>query len=55
MIVINFYFIGTGGWIEYIQNGQIIKQTFDTSESLSNFIKDNNLPLIYKNCPNCLP
>jgi hypothetical protein len=55
MIVLDFYFIGTGGWIEYSQNGQIIKQTFDTSESLSNFIKDNNLPLIYKGCVDCLP
>ncbi len=54
MTVINFYFTGTGGWIEYSQNGQIIKQIFDTAESLHNFIKDNDLPLTYKGCINCL-
>lgn len=53
MIVINFYFTGTGGWIEYLQNGQIMKKTFDTAESLYNFIKNNNLPLIYSSCVNC--
>lgn len=55
MTIINFYFTGTGGWIEYSQNGQIIKQIFDTSESLRNFINDNNIPLLYEHCPNCLP
>jgi len=53
MIVLNFYFTGTGGWIEYNQNGQIIKQTFNTAQSLYLFIKENNLPLVYKHCPNC--
>jgi len=55
MIVINFYFTDNGGWIEYSQNGQIIKQTFNTAESLHLFIKNNNLPLTYKGCVTCLP
>jgi len=53
MIVTNFYFTGTGGWIEYIQNGQTTKKSFDTSESLYNFIKNNNLPLTYSGCLTC--
>jgi hypothetical protein len=55
MIVINFYFTDNGGWIEYSQNGQITKQTFNTAESLHLFIKNNNLPLTYKGCVTCLP
>ena len=42
MIVTNFYFTNSGGWIEYVQNGQTIKEYFDTAESLHNFIKENN-------------
>jgi|LakMenEpi03Aug12_release.lakeMendotaPanAssembly.Ray.scaffolds.fasta_scaffold500143_2 hypothetical protein len=53
MIVINFYFTNLGGWIEYFQNGQTIKELFDTSESLYDFIKNNNLPLTYSGCVNC--
>ena len=53
MIVINFYFTDLGGWIEYVQNEQIIKQNFDTSESLYDFIKNNNLPLTYYGCLTC--
>jgi len=53
MIVLNFYFMETGGWIEYLQNGQTIKEVFETSESLHNFIKDNNLPLTYSGCMTC--
>jgi hypothetical protein len=53
MIVINFYFTGTGGWIEYSQNKQITIQTFSSAESLHNFIKDNDLPLTYKGCISC--
>ena len=55
MIVLNFYFTDDGGWIEYLQNNQTIKQTFDTAQSLHDFIKVNNLPLTYKGCINCLP
>ena len=53
MIVTNFYFTSLGGWIEYIQNGQTIKELFDTSESLYDFIKNNNLPLTYSGCLTC--
>ena len=53
MIVINFYFTENGGWIEYSQNGQTITQTFDTAESLYNFIQVNNLPLTYTACQSC--
>ena len=53
MIVTNFYFTNLGGWIEYVQNEQIIKQNFDTSESLYDFIKSNNLPLTYYGCLTC--
>lgn len=53
MTVINFYFTGTGGWIEYSQNGQTITQTFYTAQSLHLFIKENNLPLTYKGCLTC--
>lgn len=53
MIVLDFYFTGTGGWIEYSQNGQITIQTFDTAQSLHLFIKENNLPLTYKGCTTC--
>lgn len=53
MTVINFYFTDLGGWIEYVQNEQIIKQNFDTSESLYNFINNNNLPLTYSGCLTC--
>ena len=53
MIVLNFYFTGNGGWIEYNQNGEIITQNFNTPESLYNFIKDNNLSLTYRGCVNC--
>jgi hypothetical protein len=53
MTILNFYFTNSGGWIEYSQNGQITKQTFDTSESLYKFIKDNNLPLTYRGCTSC--
>ena len=53
MIVLDFYFMATGGWIKYDQNGEIITQTFDTAQSLHLFIKDNNLPLTYKGCVNC--
>lgn len=53
MTILNFYFTGTGGWIKYNQNGEIITQNFDAPESLHNFIKNNNLPLTYKGCINC--
>jgi hypothetical protein len=53
MIVLNFYFTETGGWIEYIQNGQTIKEFFDTPKSLYDFIKNNNLPLTYSGCLTC--
>jgi hypothetical protein len=53
MIVLNFYFTGTGGWIEYLQNEQTIKELFDTSESLYDFIKKNNLSLTYSGCSTC--
>lgn len=53
MIILNFYFTRNGGWIEFDQNGEILTQHFNTSESLYNFIKNNNLPLTYKGCVNC--
>ncbi len=53
MIVLNFNFTNSGGWIEYIQDEQIIKESFDTSESLHKFINDNNIPLTYSGCLTC--
>jgi hypothetical protein len=53
IIIIDFYFTNSGGWIEYSQNGEIIRQTFDTAESLHRFIKYKNLPLTYKGCTSC--
>jgi hypothetical protein len=50
MIVIGFYFDNNGGWIEYSQDGQIVKQEFTSGDEVQQFIKANNLPLTYKGC-----
>ena len=55
MKIHNFYFSNTEWWIEYIENNQIIKIIFNNENELKQFISDNNLPLVYKHCPNCLP
>jgi hypothetical protein len=53
MIVLDFYFMATGGWIEYSLNGQVEKKYFDTAEELRTFIRENNLKLTYQGCINC--
>ena len=53
MNILGFYFTGEGGWIEYSENGQVIKQTFESAESLHDFIINNNIPLSYSGCLNC--
>ena len=53
MIIINFYISNNEKWIEYNLNDQIIKTFFETDDELKEFIKNNNLNLIYKECLNC--
>jgi hypothetical protein len=48
MIIIEFYFDNDGGWIEYSQDGQIVKQEFTSGDDIVEFIKINNLNLTYK-------
>lgn len=50
MIIKNFYFTDTQSWIEYEENGVIIRQNFNTSQETINFIQQNNLPLTYMGC-----
>jgi hypothetical protein len=54
MKIHNFYFSNVEWWIEYIENDQIIKITFNSVEELNQFISINNLPLTYKGCGSCL-
>ena len=53
MKIHNFYFSNTEWWIEYIENNQITKITFNNKNELEQFISNNNLSLVYKYCPNC--
>jgi len=50
MTIINFYFTNIQSWIEYKENGVIIKQDFNTPQETINFIQQNNLPLTYMGC-----
>jgi hypothetical protein len=53
MIVTNFYFSSNEKWIEFIKDGETIKEFFYTDEDVKTFIKDNNLNLTYKTCLDC--
>ena len=53
MIIIGFYFDNDGGWIEYSQDNQIVKEEFTSGDDIVEFINTNNLNLTYKGCVNC--
>lgn len=53
MIIIGFYFDNNGGWIEYSQNGDVIKVDFSNGDDIRQFIITNNLNIPYKGCVNC--